>query len=81
MLNLIYDMVESSLKAWQALTKAQEKEKEMMEMVILIVDIGSLSEAWRELTELAAQIQEAAYGRVKREFGSLEIVVSWLWSE
>ena len=44
-------LVENSLKAWQALTKSLEKEKEIMEMVI---DIGSLSEAWRALTEIAA---------------------------
>ena len=41
-----HSLVENSLKAWQALTKALEKEKEIMEMVI---DIGSLCEAWRTL--------------------------------
>ena len=44
-----------------------------MEMVI---DIGSLSEAWRALTKIAAEAQEAAYDRVKREFESLEIGAS-----
>ena len=33
-----------------------------MEMVI---DVGSLSEAWRALTKTAAETQEAAYGRVR----------------
>ena len=40
---LEYSLVENSLKAWQALTKALEKEKKIIEMEI---DIGSLSEAW-----------------------------------
>ena len=66
-----YTLVENSLKTWQALTL--EEEKEIMEMV---VDIGSLSEAWRALTETGAKIQEAAYDRAKREFESLEIEVS-----
>ena len=35
-----------------------------MEMVI---DIGSLFEAWRALTKIAADTREAAYDRVKRE--------------
>ena len=60
-------LVENSLKAWQALTTALEKEKETMEMVL---DVGSLSEAW-----LAAGTEEAGYNRVKRKFESLVIVV------
>ena len=56
-----YNLVDNSLKAWQALTKALEKEENIMEMVI---DVGSLSEAWRALTKTAAETQEAAYGRV-----------------
>ena len=63
-----YSLVENSLKAWQALTKALEKEKEIMEMVI---EIGSLSEAWRALTKISAESQEAAYDRSKRKFKSL----------
>ena len=66
-------LVENSLKAGQALAKALEKEKEIMEMVI---DIGSLSEAWRALTKIAADTEEAVYCRAKREFESLEIGVS-----
>ena len=58
-------LVENSLKAWQALTKALEKEKEIMEMVR---DIRSLSEAWRALTKIAADAEEAAYDGAKREF-------------
>ena len=44
-----------------------------MEMVI---DIGSLSEAWRLLTKVVAETQVAAYDREKREFESIEIGVS-----
>ena len=50
-------LVENSLKAWQVLTKALEKEKEILEMV---KDIVSLSEAWRALTKIAAETEEAA---------------------
>ena len=66
-------LVENSLKAWQALTKALEKEKETMEMVL---DVGSLSEAWLAATKIAAGTEEAEYNRVNREFESLEIGVS-----
>ena len=51
-------LVENSLKAWQALMKALEKEKDIMEIVI---DIGS--EAWHALTKIAAETEEAAYDR------------------
>ena len=57
-------------KAWQALTKTLENEKEITEMVI---DIGPHSEAWRALTKIAAETQEAAYDGGTREFESLEI--------
>ena len=43
--------------------KALQKETEIIEIVI---DIGSLSEAWRALTKIAAETQEAAYDRVKK---------------
>ncbi|CAM9854202.1 unnamed protein product, partial [Ascophyllum nodosum] len=66
-------LVDDSLKSWQALTNALEKKKEIMEIVI---DIGSLSEAWRALTKTAADTEEAAYERAKREFESLTIGVS-----
>ena len=59
-------LVQNSLKAWQALTKAPEKEEEIMKMAIYL---GSLSEAWRTLTKIASDTKEAAYDRAKREFG------------
>ena len=52
------------------LTKALEKEMEVLETV---VDIGYLSEAWRALTKIATETQKAAYDRAKREFESLEM--------
>ena len=67
------NLVENSLKAWQALTKALEKEKGILDMVIYI---GSLSEAWWALTKFAAETQEAADDRAKREFELLETGVS-----
>ena len=42
----------------------------------IVIDIESLSEAWRALTEIAAEAQEVAYDRAKRKFESLEIGVS-----
>ena len=68
-LTKILFLVENSLKAWQALTKALEKEEKMLKMVI---DLGSLSEAWRALTKIASGTEEAAYNRAKREFKTLE---------
>ena len=68
-----HSLVENSLKAGQALTKALDKEKSIMQMVI---DIGSISEAWRPLTKIAAGLQKAAYDRARREFESLDIGVS-----
>ena len=66
-------LVTKLLMAWLALTKATEKEKGILEMII---DIGSLSEAWRALTKIAAETQEEAYDRAKSEFNPLEIEVS-----
>ena len=42
----------------------------------MVTYIGSPSEAWRALTKTAAETQEAAYDRVRREFESIEIRVS-----
>ena len=42
----------------------------------MVMDIGPLSEAWRVLTEIAAETQEAAYDRAKNGFELLEIRVS-----
>ena len=39
----------------------------------IVINIGSLSEAWRALTKIAAETQGAAYDRAKKEFESLEI--------
>ena len=63
-------LVDNSLKAWQTLTKALEKEEEIIKMML---DIGSLSEAWRALTKIADESEEVAYDRVKRGFETLEI--------
>ena len=38
----------------------------------MVIDIGSLSEAWRAPTKIAADIEEAAYDRAKREFETRE---------
>ena len=66
-------LVDNSLQAWQALTKALEKEEEMLKMVL---DIGPPSEAWRALVKIADESEEVAYDRTKREFETLEIGVS-----
>ena len=55
------------------LTKTIEKKKGIFEVVI---DIGFPSRVWRALTKIAAETQEAAYDRAKRELRSLEIGVS-----
>ena len=44
-------LVDKSLEVWQSLTKALEKEPEIMKMVM---KIGSPSEAWRTLSKIAA---------------------------
>ena len=41
----------------------------------MVIDIGSLSKAWRALTKIASDTEEAAYDRAKREFETLEIGV------
>ena len=42
----------------------------------MVIYSKPLFEAWRALTKIAAETQEAAYDRVKRDFESLEIGVS-----
>ena len=42
----------------------------------MVLEIGSLSEAWRALTRIADESEEVAYDRAKREFENLEIGVS-----
>ena len=66
-------LVDNSLQAWQALTKALEKEEEILKMVI---DIGSPSEAWRALAKIADESEEVIYDGTKREFETLEIEAS-----
>ena len=56
------NLVDGSLQAWQALTKALEKEEDMLKMVL---EIGSLSEAWRALTKIADESEEVAYDMAK----------------
>ena len=58
-------LVDNSLNAWQSLTKALEKEQELLKMVIRI---GSISEAWRALTKIANASEEVEYDRAKRGF-------------
>ena len=55
-------LVDNSLQAWQALTKALEKEEEMLKMVL---DIGHPSEAWRALAKIADISEEIPYDRTK----------------
>ena len=66
-------LVDNSLQACHALTKALEKEEEMLKMVL---DIRSPSEAWRALAKIAGDSEEIAYDRTKREYETLEIGVS-----
>ncbi|CAN0459281.1 unnamed protein product, partial [Ascophyllum nodosum] len=66
-------LVDISLNAWQSLTKALEKEQELLKMVIRI---GSISEAWRALTKIANASEEVEYDRAKREFETLEMDAS-----
>ena len=66
-------LVDNSLNAWQSLTKALEKEQELLKMVIRI---GSISEAWRALTKIANASEEVEYGRAKHEFETLEMDAS-----
>ena len=55
-------LVDNSLQAWQALTKALEKDEEMLKMVL---DIGYPSEAWRALAKIADISKEIPYDRTK----------------
>ena len=66
-------LVDNSLNAWQPLTKALEKEQELLKMVIRI---GSISEAWRALTKIANASEEVECDRAKREFETLEMDAS-----
>ena len=39
----------------------------------MVLEIGSLSEAWRALSKIADETKDDAYDRAKREFETLEI--------
>ena len=62
-------LVSNSLQAWQSLTKALEKEQEVMRMVM---EIGSPSVAWRVL-KMAGETEDDAHDRAKREFETLQM--------
>ena len=68
-------LVAESFLGWEVMTKVIEKYIGILEMVM---DDGSLSEAWHTLTNIAAETQEAAVydSRAKSELELLEIVVS-----
>ena len=63
-------LVHKSLKIWQSLAKALEKEPLIRKMVL---GIGSPSEAWRALKQIADETEDDAYDRAKRELETLEI--------
>ena len=42
----------------------------------MLLEIGSLSEAWRALTRIADESEEVAYDRAKRDFKNLETKIS-----
>ena len=63
-------LVDSSLHVWQSLTKALEKEQEVMKMVM---EIGSPSVAWRALKNMAVETEDDAHDRAKREFETLQM--------
>ena len=71
-------LVHQSLQVWQSLTKALEKEPEIMKMAL---EIGSPLEAWRALSKIADETEDDAYDRAKREFETLEIGASESVSE
>ena len=63
-------LVQKPLQVWQSLTKALEKEPEIMKMVL---KIDSPSEAWRALSKIADETEDDVYDRAEREFETLEI--------
>ena len=56
-------LIHKSLQVWQSLTKALEKEAEIMKMLL---EIDSPSEAWRALSKIADETKDVAYDRTKR---------------
>ena len=71
-------LVDNSLFVCQSLTKALEKEQEVMKMVM---EIGSPSVAWRALKKMADETEDDAHDRAKREFETLQIEDSETVSE
>ena len=63
-------LVNNSLQVWQSLKKALEKKPEVMKMVM---EIGSPSEAWRALKKIAVETEDDAHDRAKREFETLQM--------
>ena len=63
-------LVDNSLHVWQSLTKALEKEQEVMKMVM---EIGSPSVAWRALKKMAVETEDDAHDREKRQFETLQM--------
>ena len=63
-------LVDNSLHVWQSLTKALEKEQEVMKMVM---EIYSPSVAWRALKKMANETEDDAHDRAKREFETLQM--------
>ena len=63
-------LVRNSLQVVQSLTKALEKRPEVMKMVM---EIGSPSEAWRALKKIAVETKDDAHDRAKRKFETLQI--------
>ena len=63
-------LVDNSLHVWQSLTKALEREQEVMKMVM---EIGSPSVAWRALEKMADETEDDAHDRAKREFETLQM--------
>ena len=66
-------LVSDLFLAWEITTEAIETEGKILDMVI---DVRHLSEVWRSLTQMAAQMQDTGYDRAKNELELLQIRVS-----
>ena len=62
-------LVDKSLRVWQCLAKALEREPEKIQMGM---EIGTPSEAWRALKKIAVETEDDAYDRAKREIETLD---------
>ena len=63
-------LVDKSLRVWQSLKKALEKEQEVLK---LVMEIGSPSVAWRALKKMVGETEDDAHDRAKREFETLHM--------